>query len=320
MKYKEKKFEEIYENLINIYGNKLEEARQLAISQKRNNKHIILKTILIGIIAIIVNLYLIFYVQKNVEILTIILMVVIYFVPVYTIKTAFKNNKEKEYYKLFKKDVINYLIGFFYDNFTYKPAGKKEDNLLIRKNYITANFETSTTISSQDLITGFNKCQKFQIADISTYYESSYDNKYVEGFQGLFAVLDINKKLNTEIVIRSIKKSIFEKKYPKLETDSVEFQKVFDLYASNKISAMQLLTADVMTILVDFYNRIKRDFDIIIKDNHIYLRIVGVNIFEILDVKKSALDKENIYRNYLILEFIFELGNKLSKLIEETPL
>ena len=50
----------------------------------------------------------------------------------------------------------------------------------------------------------------------------------------------------------------------KLEMDSSEFEKYFDVQASNQIIGMQLLTTDVMEELVDFENKTKMKFDIII--------------------------------------------------------
>ncbi len=58
----------------------------------------------------------------------------------------------------------------------------------------------------------------------------------------------------------------------KLEMDSSEFEKKFDVFASDKIIGMQILTADIMEEILQFKNKIKEDFDIFINNNVIYLR------------------------------------------------
>lgn len=314
MDYKENDFEEVYKNLIDVYRIKLEEYRQLAIDERENNKKTIGKIIFAGIVVDLIILYLMFSVHKNIEILAIIFMGVIFLVGVYTTKADQTKKKKEEYRTLFKKDIINYLMSMFSDNFNYEPDGRIEDYT-----YIAANFEKSKLVVSSDTITGtINGTRKFKIAEVSTYYEYKYNC-----FNGLFTMINIGQQLNTEIFIRKTKDSSFEKLYEKtkIEMDSSEFEKIFNVYTSNKISAMQLLTADIMTMLVDLYNSIKRDFDITIKDSYIYLRVEGINMFEVLNLDGESLEKENIYKNYyLILDFVFKLSDKLSKLIDETPL
>ena len=43
--------------------------------------------------------------------------------------------------------------------------------------------------------------------------------------------------------------------------DSQEFEKSFDVTASDKIKAMQLLTSDVMADLIDFKNNSKKNLN-----------------------------------------------------------
>lgn len=95
--------------------------------------------------------------------------------------------------------------------------------------------------------------------------------------------------------------------------DSQEFEEIFDVYSSDPIEAMQLLTADIMQSLIKFYNEIQVKYEFTIKGNNIYLRFRCVDMFEAPTVRKFSLDKETIYRYYKILNFVFELSDEVVK-------
>ena len=104
-----------------------------------------------------------------------------------------------------------------------------------------------------------------------------------------------------------------------IELDSQEFEEKFDVYASNKIVAFQLLTSDVMSLLNDFYKYINETFEIIIKNDNIYIRIWGCDSFNTPLIKDNELDKEHIYNHYKTINFILNISSKLVELINETP-
>ena len=58
----------------------------------------------------------------------------------------------------------------------------------------------------------------------------------------------------------------------KIEMDSQEFEKYFDIYGENKIIAMQILTADVMNTMIEFREQSKIQYELTIKQDQIYIR------------------------------------------------
>ena len=54
--------------------------------------------------------------------------------------------------------------------------------------------------------------------------------------------------------------------------DSKEFEKYFDIYSENKIVAMQILTSDIMESLIEFYNKYQLEYEIVFRNNTIYLK------------------------------------------------
>lgn len=83
---------------------------------------------------------------------------------------------------------------------------------------------------------------------------------------------------------------------------------------------MQLLTSDIMQELVDFRKKTNLNYDIVIKNNVIYLRFHCGYIFEPQAIRKGIADKKSIERYFNILNFIYELSKKLIKTIDETEI
>ncbi len=198
--------------------------------------------------------------------------------------------------------------------------------------YSDAEFEKGDTFTNEDLIKGVlrNNCY-FEMAEVLTEYEttdSDGDEQYHTLFSGMFARIRTPKPFNARLYIRkNIKeKNVFAKlsrrKLPfdnlRLEMDSQEFEKIFDVYCDNKIVAMQLLTADVMQMLINFYNEMGMEYEITIKNNVIYIRFWSGKMFETGKVSQYSLDKSNIYRYYKMLDFTFSLTNKLVNMINDT--
>ena len=102
--------------------------------------------------------------------------------------------------------------------------------------------------------------------------------------------------------------------------DSSEFEKYFDVKASNQIIGMQLLTADVMEELVDFENKTKMKFDIFIKENELYLRFHSGDMFDPTNLKNGPLDKISIEKYFYMLNFTYNLSNKIINLVNETEI
>ena len=187
------------------------------------------------------------------------------------------------------------------------------------------------TYSSEDLVNGTlnNNC-KFEMAEVYTRdVDTDSDGKPTEipDFHGLFAKIEMKKPFNTVLYIRKDKNSkgiiskLFKVKYPfdklKVELDSQEFEKQYDIYATDQIVAMQLLTADVMQEILEF-QKSNDDFEITIKNNSLYIRFLCGKSFEIEDLMMHTLDKKAVYNNYLRLVFVFSLINKWIKILDET--
>ena len=226
----------------------------------------------------------------------------------------------------FKNQAIKTLIKSFNESLEYEPK-----NSIPQEIYEKAEFSTFETYWSEDLISGkvLNDC-KVNMAEVHT--GVSTNKEFITIFNGMFAVIDTPKTFNKAIHIRENNRNV---KFSdlKIELDFTDFENLFDIYSSDEITTMQILTADNMQKLVEFYKKTSIPYEFTIKDNHIYialpfgrlfepskrLLIISPKSFSKSDMKLFAIDREELYRNYLILNYTFELIEILVKIVNDTP-
>lgn len=142
-------------------------------------------------------------------------------------------------------------------------------------------------------------------------------------FNGIFVMInsgdtDDKEKDNNKIV------TIYSNVYSinpdtKVEVESEEFNKYFLVSTNDKIYALQILTADVINILLTYKKVYDLDFEIKIRGARTYIRFHIDNMFE-PKIFKEALNKDDIYIYYNVLKFIIDFSKELNKVIKETSL
>ena len=137
-------------------------------------------------------------------------------------------------------------------------------------------------------------------------------------FRGLFAEVESDKFLTDKIKIRKNAIKLFDSKQ-RIEMDSGEFEKIYDIYSENKIVAMQLLTADIMQMFIDFKEKNKIVPELTIKGNKLYIRFQTGNTFE-ANIFKDALDYSTLLKYYNTIEFTLGITEKMLKNISETEI
>ena len=152
---------------------------------------------------------------------------------------------------------------------------------------------TSSQRSLNEVIKGIRKYKlQYNISKIADYRDKNFLNKIISSVSSLEKI--------------------------RVNLDSQEFEKYFDVYSTDKIIAMQLLTADIMQLLINFKKEMKMYYEITIKNNSIYIRFRTGKMFEPVSVFGFSLDKKIIYKYYKILDFVFSLTDNLINLIKET--
>ena len=257
-------------------------------------------------------------------------MNVIVCLVVFTITKLSK--KQMNFTNEYKDKVLKKIMNNFYDELEYFPNKPMPEYI-----YKEANYERYDIYESNDYFEALiNNKYGIQVAEVLTkeideQYKmnnmNNFDYKYQYGnqelsqnteikFRGLFAKIDMGKSINSELKIMQDGKMIFEKN--KVNMDSSEFEKYFDVKSSNQIITMQILTSDVMEELVEFENKTKMKFDIYINNKELYIRFHSGSLsVDISDFKNGALDEAIMKKYFYMLNFTYNLSSRLIEVIND---
>ena len=220
----------------------------------------------------------------------------------------------------FKAIVIPALVRNYDEHLSFSKFGS-----IHAGQYNAAKFESYEIFNAEDSIKGLlDGYIPFNMSNILTQTTSRDEDghtTYYTVFSGLFAEITLSKNTNADIFVHSDKGLVGKlfKSSNKIEMDSQEFEKSFDVTATDKIKAMQLLTSDVMADLLDFKSKTKKAFEISIRGNKLYFRFHCGNVFEKATFK-DFLDFGTLNEYYNYLNFSCEVSKKIFNLVKETEL
>ncbi len=316
-----KTFDEIYKELQNTDNKELKEQWKKAKEESKKIKKIAL--IMCLIIDIIIA---IMFFKSNINLglpflLPMLIMVFIINIFVFVITNVFFSKNRSEYNLKYKKTVITKIMNNFYDNLEYFPQKPMPEYI-----YKKIKYESYDHYRSEDYFEAqINKKYGIQMAEVLTIEEETYEDsdgntetREITKFHGLFAKIEMDKSINSELRIVQNGGMLMPK--DRLNMDSSQFEKYFDVKASNKIIGMQLLTADVMEKLIEFKNKTNMEYDISINNNNLYLRFHCGNMFEAENFKKDILEKSVIEKYFYMLNFTYNLSNTLINIINDTQI
>lgn len=224
------------------------------------------------------------------------------------------------YANAFKEKIIDLLLKNFFDNVDYIP--KKEMPSLI---YNEGLYEGYDNYYSDDYMEAdIDNKYRIKMANIET--EKNVRSTDSDGnttthtqtvFSGLFAKINIGKSINNELRITP---NIAFLRKNKLNMDSQEFEKYFDVISTNKIVGMQLLTHDIMAELINYRKDLNKPFDIYIKDSTMYIRLYVGDMFEAKMSRKSVVDKGIVEKYFYVVNIIYSLSKQMIRVVDETEI
>lgn len=246
---------------------------------------------------------------------------IVYIVCFFILEISFMglDKYKREHRMMYKNKIIPKFVKLINNQLEFKSF----DNELfkMRENYRVAGFdkEMFTSFKSNDYVEGFADDEIFiKMCDVNVQFYEDKDKRISKRFQGIFAHTKCGKDIGTEIKISKNKIKILEQAR-RVEMDSVEFEKYFDVYSQNKIEAMQLLTIDVMETLINFYKKYNLDFEIIFRNNTIYMRFFTGPMFE-PQIFKNSMDKKTLAIYFCILKFIVDVSKNVNKALQEVEI
>lgn len=297
-------FENIYETLYEKYIVELEKIR------KRIKFRTILGKILLGIM--------ILYIFATNQIRTFLQQydLIIYLIAMFLIVIElilYKDNKADKflYRNTYKKYVIKELINILNYNVTYEPENPNKNSYYEEK-YIDANFFLNIAeFYAEDFIEGEIDNCPIKISDVTVKRSSG---KYRTVFEGIFAFVDYNKHIMSNVVISRTFLLNNDGK-TKVDVNNDEFNKRFNVYAQNESYAQRLLNDGLLEVLLKFRNKYYLDFDVALINGKIYIKIYSFNVFE-PEIFDKTNGKQDLYTHYCFSKFILDLAKEIKEIID----
>lgn len=228
-----------------------------------------------------------------------------------------------QYKKTYKEKVVKKFIKAYDENleFWYEKG-------IPKATYVEGAFENFDRYHSEDLIIGnidghhmmmgeVHTEREYQTTDCDGHTETNYETV----FHGLFGLSELDKSYNGMVKIHADKgflSKVFDNK-KRIEMDSSEFEKHFDVIADDKIQAMQILTSDIMDRMLQFLNHSKIKFELTIHNNKLYIRFKTGGMFE-ANIMKSSVNLDSLKKVYDVINFTFDITRAFAKVIDETEI
>ena len=231
---------------------------------------------------------------------------------------------------VYKREIIRNLVLALNPNIRYLPVNP---NAMLADLYKGAGFREGVSgINARDYRIDnyfYERDLRYKITDYMEYTidnmtfvkmgdlrlkEHAYDRLEKDGnaysshlvFEGIIVKLSRNKSALGNVLIER-NKAIKDRRRL-IETDSVEFERYFDLYALNANEAISV-TREVKQELVDLYKKYGIMFEISVKNREIYIRFLTGKMFENSKIF-SPFNKKRLCNEYTILKNIFYITER----------
>lgn len=297
-----KSFNEMYEEIYKESNLKLESFR----------RKIMFKYIMYAIISLLFLIPIVKVASSGKWILML-LVIICYIIVTYIV--LIRKNPIVIYQEVFKNLVIEKIVKEYNNSLCF--LGKQGASKL---DYLQGEYEKFDKYKSEDSIIGvLNNGCKIYMAEVYTKKEirdSEGNTTYETLFSGLFAKVELKNLIPRKIKIRKDKIIELFDLDKKMNMDSSEFEKYFTVYTQDELIAMQVLTADIMQILLDFKNKYNYTPEITIKSNMMYIRFDTGNMFE-GKILKKALDFDTLLEYYQTINGTLGLLEKLTNALNE---
>ncbi len=244
-----------------------------------------------------------------------------------TCRAIIKNHKVEV-----KQHTISKVIQFIDPSLRYRAEASISGLELVASGF----FEPSTTVDvvGEDLIEGNAFGTKFQCAEIHLPRMSSEFNDgelqrlsvRAQGFKGLFAVIDLPKRLDSVVYIfpnnavgRVNRLGVGRGGLERIKLEDPMFEKYFNAYGTDQLQSRMILTTKLIDDIAMLRERMGSSIMLSIKHNKLYIAVSSSkDLFE-PNIHKSYLNPEHV-RNYLKeLNIVVQLVKDVQEIFAATP-
>lgn len=206
----------------------------------------------------------------------------------------------KDYIATFKIAAIKRMIDAQDSSYTYSPMEG-----VTTTEYNQSSFDrTWDNFYSEDGIQGnLNNMVKFRMSQVKTeeeHTDSKGRRSTTVTFLGLYGIISLPEVADGILDIMGESKF---RKFSKnrINLDSAEFEKYYDVMSDNKVWALQILNSEALESLIEMRNHFKKPISIRILRNHIYFRIPCGDIFEPAKLK-NTVSFDILYKYYRLID------------------
>ena len=220
-----------------------------------------------------------------------------------------------KYSKLYKEKIIRPLIKQVFNDAEYNPYAKIS-NLAYNGNNEGLYQERYDRILGDDLVITNNKDSLvFSELKVQKYTTDSDGNREITTvFNGIAGSFD--SPVHFETPIKILRNATWG---DKINIDSMEFEKKFNLLAKDRIKALSILTPDVMQEISLLSNNFGNNIEFVFFRDKVYFRILRSRVFE-AGLSKDDLNPEILKKSYDLLCNIRELYQKIIDILNNADI
>lgn len=225
----------------------------------------------------------------------------------------------KMYSREYKRCIITKLVNGYDKNLSYSPTG----GIPIQEYKIAGFDKEFQKYKMEDKIYGdLNGKYKTEICELTTFaYEYIKDSNgvpqktEVQTFKGLVGYVKLSKplgfefKINPDNILRRYDKD-------RIEVDSAEFEKIFDLNSTDKVKSMEIFTSNVISKYVDIMCINGYALEVKAIGDKLYFRYKCGDVFE-APIFNSGLNDVHLAKIYKLIYYPLEVLLTTVQSIEE---
>ncbi len=287
-----KMFNEIYAK----NGKELEMLHKQALTRKIINT--------IGSIIMIIGGFWCIYWLSNTQIIHFSIYILV--LGIFLMNLIHQHRLKNDYIVRYKELAIKTLINGIDDSYQYIPNGSGVNISEYRASRFD-NGQIDEYYTEDSIIGNINENTNFMMSQIKTIAivetidsEGRRTTERSCTFLGLYGIINLPVTIGEDILISNNSKFL-KFNDARVEMESEEFEKFFDVFSLNRQKAMEILTPNVIEELIKIRNSIKGNMQFRITENRIYFRISCGDIFEPPSYK-SGVDFNVLYRYFNMIE------------------
>ncbi len=300
----------------------IEKYNNLQKELKRKSKKFDLISKIIVLIVLLLTTIIVMLVKMPMPLIFLILFfeLIIALIILYTIKSFLLGDEGEQLNKLYskiKEEVVLKSLKKYFTNVTYNSKKGFSDSFICEEGLLSTGDRYSSNDSISGTYNNINFCQsdihievekkeEDEDGNVRTYYETI--------FAGRWMIFDFNKKFKSNLIVESgaFPNLVYGKKYVNIETEDVEFNNMFEVYAEDDHEAFYILTPNFMEKLKNIYEKLQNyEIRLLFNGNKLHIGLNGSDdAFEFSELEEISEEKlkttmESDIR--LIIDFIDEL-------------